>query len=105
MRVELMAGRLRYPRTNTEEHRSWTFNENCLPQIRQVHDERPLHMGATLSGNSTPELIFALSEYGLPLGRLFNFVMTYLASLEILLSQANRPVMICAKVSERRSSQ
>jgi geranylgeranyl diphosphate synthase type I len=35
--------------------------------------ERPLHIGASLTGRQTPELLAALSAYGLPLGEAFQY--------------------------------
>lgn len=71
MRTELMAGQyldlLEQARRNTSE-------ANALNVIRfksaKYTIERPLHMGAAV-GNASPELMSALSTYGLALGEAF----------------------------------
>lgn len=74
MRVELMAGQFldihEQTQKNTDLARSMKI---ARYKSGKYTIERPLHMGATLSGNSTPEIILALSEYGLPLGEAFQF--------------------------------
>jgi len=74
MRVELMAGQFldihEQTQRNTDLARSMKI---ARYKSGKYTIERPLHMGAVLSGNSTPELILALSEYGLPLGEAFQF--------------------------------
>ena len=74
MRVELMAGQF----LDIHEQTQKTTN---LPRSQKIARyksgkytiERPLHIGAALSGNQSPELLAALSAYGLPLGEAFQY--------------------------------
>ena len=74
MRVELMAGQFldihEQTQKNTDLGRSMKI---ARYKSGKYTIERPLHMGAVLSGQSSPELLLALSEYGLPLGEAFQF--------------------------------
>ena len=74
MRVELMAGQFldihEQTQKNTDLARSMKI---ARYKSGKYTIERPLHMGASLSGNSTQKLTAALSEYGLPLGEAFQF--------------------------------
>ncbi len=74
MRVELMAGQFLDIHEQTQKH---TDLDRSMKIARYKSGkytiERPLHMGAALSSHSTPELMHALSEYGLPLGEAFQF--------------------------------
>lgn len=74
MRVELMAGQFldihEQTQKNTDLARSMKI---ARYKSGKYTIERPLHMGAVLSGQSSPELLLALSEYGLPLGEAFQF--------------------------------
>ena len=74
MRVELMAGQFldihEQTQKNTDLARSMKI---ARYKSGKYTIERPLHMGAVLSHNSTPELLHALSNYGLPLGEAFQF--------------------------------
>ena len=74
MRVELMAGQFldihEQTQKNTDLARSMKI---ARYKSGKYTIERPLHLGAALSGNTTPELTNALSEYGLPLGEAFQF--------------------------------
>ncbi len=74
MRVELMAGQFldihEQTQKNTDLARSMKI---ARYKSGKYTIERPLHMGAALSEKSSPELMHALSEYGLPLGEAFQF--------------------------------
>ncbi len=74
MRVELMAGQFldihEQTQKNTDLSRSMKI---ARYKSGKYTIERPLHMGAILSGKSSPELLLALSDYGLPLGEAFQF--------------------------------
>ena len=74
MRVELMAGQFldihEQTQKNTDLARSMKI---ARYKSGKYTIERPLHMGAALSENYSPEIMHALSEYGLPLGEAFQF--------------------------------
>ena len=74
MRVELMAGQFldihEQTRKTTDLQRSITIAQY---KSGKYTIERPLHIGAALSGRKTSKLLAALSEYGLPLGKAFQY--------------------------------
>lgn len=74
MRVELMAGQF----LDIHEQTQKTTNLSRSTKIAQYKSgkytiERPLHIGAALSGQQTSELFSALTTYGLPLGKAFQY--------------------------------
>ncbi len=74
MRVELMAGQFldihEQTRKNIDLERSITI---ARYKSGKYTIERPLHIGAALAGRQSPELVSALSAYGLPLGEAFQY--------------------------------
>ena len=74
MRVELMAGQFLDIHEQTQKSTDLARSMKIARYKSGKYTiERPLHMGATLSVKSSPELLNALSEYGLPLGEAFQF--------------------------------
>ena len=74
MRTELMAGQF----LDIHEQTQKTADLNRSKTIARYKSgkytiERPLHIGAALSGAQSPELFAALSAYGLPLGEAFQY--------------------------------
>jgi geranylgeranyl diphosphate synthase type I len=74
MRVELMAGQF----LDIHEQTQKTTDLQRSMKIARYKSgkytiERPLHIGASLTGRQTPELFAALSAYGLPLGEAFQY--------------------------------
>ena len=74
MRVELMAGQF----LDIHEQTQKTADLQRSMKIARYKSgkytiERPLHIGAALTGRQTPELLAALSAYGLPLGEAFQY--------------------------------
>ena len=74
MRVELMAGQF----LDIHEQTQKTTDLQRSMKIARYKSgkytiERPLHIGASLTGRQTPELLAALSAYGLPLGEAFQY--------------------------------
>ena len=74
MRVELMAGQF----LDIHEQTQKTTDLQRSIKIARYKSgkytiERPLHIGLALSGRQSPELIAALSAYGLPLGEAFQY--------------------------------
>lgn len=74
MRVELMAGQF----LDIHEQTQKTADLNRSMKIARYKSgkytiERPLHIGAALSQQQSPELMSALSAYGLPLGEAFQY--------------------------------
>ena len=74
MRVELMAGQFldihEQTQKNTDLERSMKI---ARYKSGKYTIERPLHIGAALSQKQSPELMAALSAYGLPLGEAFQY--------------------------------
>ncbi|CAB4587558.1 MAG: polyprenyl synthetase family protein [Actinobacteria bacterium] len=74
MRVELMAGQFldihEQTQKSTDLQRSMKI---ARYKSGKYTIERPLHIGASLTGRQTPELLAALSAYGLPLGEAFQY--------------------------------
>ena len=74
MRVELMAGQFldihEQTQKTTDLQRSMTI---ARYKSGKYTIERPLHIGAALTGRQSPELLTALSAYGLPLGEAFQY--------------------------------
>ena len=74
MRTELMAGQFldihEQTQKATDLKRSITI---ARYKSGKYTIERPLHIGAALSGAQSPELFTALSGYGLPLGEAFQY--------------------------------
>jgi len=72
MRVELMAGQFLDIHEQTQKD---TCTERSMKIARYKSGkytiERPLHLGAAISGNPSDEIFAALSAYGLPLGEAF----------------------------------
>jgi geranylgeranyl diphosphate synthase type I len=72
MRVELMAGQFldihEQTQKNTSVDRSMTI---ARYKSGKYTIERPLHLGAAMTPNPSPEIFAALSAYGLPLGEAF----------------------------------
>ena len=74
MRTELMAGQF----LDIHEQTQKTVDLDRSTKIARYKSgkytiERPLHIGAALSGKHTPELLSVLSAYGLPLGEAFQY--------------------------------
>lgn len=74
MRVELMAGQF----LDIHEQTQKTADLNRSIKIARYKSgkytiERPLHVGAALSQQQSPELMSVLSAYGLPLGEAFQY--------------------------------
>ena len=74
MRVELMAGQF----LDIHEQTRKSTNLDRSMKIARYKSgkytiERPLHIGAALSHKQSPELMQALSAYGLPLGEAFQY--------------------------------
>ena len=71
MRVELMAGQfLDVYEQGQRDHNTERSLNIARYKSGKYTIERPLHFGATLAGE-TPELLIALSSFGLPLGEAF----------------------------------
>lgn len=74
MRVELMAGQFldihEQTQKTTDLNRSITI---ARYKSGKYTIERPLHIGAMLTGRQSPELLTALTAYGLPLGEAFQY--------------------------------
>jgi len=74
MRVELMAGQFLDIHEQTQKSTDLQRSQKIARYKSGKYTiERPLHIGAALSGNQSPELLTALSAYGLPLGEAFQY--------------------------------
>jgi geranylgeranyl diphosphate synthase type I len=74
MRVELMAGQFLDIHEQTQKTTDLPRSQKIARYKSGKYTiERPLHIGAALSGKQSPELLKALSDYGLPLGEAFQY--------------------------------
>ena len=74
MRVELMAGQFLDIHEQTQKATDLSRSMKIARYKSGKYTiERPLHMGAVLAKDASPELLGALSDYGLPLGEAFQF--------------------------------
>lgn len=74
MRVELMAGQFLDIHEQTQKTTDLARSKKIARYKSGKYTvERPLHVGAALSQQQSPELMSALSAYGLPLGEAFQY--------------------------------